>query len=452
MQKLSTLTKIALLLFFLLTLMLGPGSPAAAAKDPQIVINEQVIQTDVPPMIINSRILVPIRVVSENLGAEVTWQDSTRTVHIRHEGKEIILQENNNSALAGFRAVNLEAPARLVNGRVMVPLRFVAEVLGAGVEWVPDTRSVVISTDGPVEKPVPEKPGEEKPAPSRTLSQIEYKASSNSSVAELTIAKGEKQVYTLVNPSRLVIDFKDAAMGPVQETIATPSCGLVRQIRVGAPEEGTVRVVFDLRQPVNYQVAEEEGRVKLQLQRKESSGQLSGATIVIDPGHGGWHPGTTGVSGRPEKEYVLTISLKLRDALAARGAYVVMTRSDDTYYDLEHRVVVSNQVKPDAFVSIHGNAHPDRNVTGVETFYYHAGSKNLAAGVQDAIISHTGQVDLGIKWRGLYVLRNNWYPGILVELGFMSNAAEERFMWLESTQELYVQAILVGLENYLAGK
>ena len=50
------------------------------------------------------------------------------------------------------------------------------------------------------------------------------------------------------------------------------------------------------------------------------------------------------------------------------------------------------------------------------------------------------------------MLRNNWYPGILVELGFMSNAAEERFMWLESTQELYVKAIMVGLENYLAGK
>lgn len=460
MQKIIALTKITLPLVLLFALALCPGPWANAAKDPQIVINDQVIQTDVPPMIVNSRVLVPIRVISENLGAEVMWMGSTRTVHISHDGKEIILQENNPSALMGFHAITLDTPARMVNSRVMVPLRFAAEVLGAEVEWVAETRTVVIKTGQPIEKkPVTEekpKP-EDKPIPdgSRSLSQIDYKVNNDSSLAELTIPKGEKQAYTLVNPNRLVIDFKDAIMGGVEESTATPACGLVEQIRVGVPEPGMVRVVMDLQQSVDYMITEEQGHLTIQLkQRKQDSrpGTLSGAVIVLDPGHGGWHPGTTGVSGRTEKEYVLAISLKLRDALAASGAIVMMTRSNDTYYDLEHRVVLANKVKPDAFVSIHANAHPDPQVVGVETFYYHASSKKLASDVQQAIVSHTGQKDLDIKWRALYVLRNNWYPGILVELGFMSNAAEERFMWLESTQELYVKAIMVGLENYLAGK
>lgn len=471
MHNKITLTGIMLALTLLLVLVIYPGSPAAsAAGEPQIVINGQTIISDAPPMLINGRTLVPIRVISESLGAEVTWQASTRTVHIRHDGKDMILQLDNVSALVGYQAVTLDAPAVIVNARTMVPLRFVAEAMGAEVVWDAGSRSVLINLGTPPNVPVPDKPVvpdvPDKPAPDvpvtgdyRVLQSIEAYGNKDAFESAINIPKGVCTTYTLIQPNRLVVDFKGARMGAVQESIVPPPSNVVELIRVGVPEPGMVRVVFDLFVPADYLITERQDQLNVRIVKKSSapapapgSASLAGRTIMIDPGHGDWHPGAVGVSGSKEKDLVLMVSLKLKGALEARGARVLLTRADDTYLELSARSAQANKLKPDIFISIHANAHPDAKVVGVETFYCHAGSIELAREIQKAIIKHTGQVDLGIKWRGLSVIKNTNCPGILVELGFMSNAAEEKYMWLGSTQDLHVKAMVEGVENYFAGR
>src|SRR5262249_62275521 len=98
------------------------------------------------------------------------------------------------------------------------------------------------------------------------------------------------------------------------------------------------------------------------------AGVLRGKRIVLDPGHGGFFPGTLGVNGLTEKEVNLGVALELRDLLHAGGADVAMTRDRDRDFltptdstlrtDLAARVAIANAFAPDLFVSIHHNADP----------------------------------------------------------------------------------------------
>jgi N-acetylmuramoyl-L-alanine amidase len=102
--------------------------------------------------------------------------------------------------------------------------------------------------------------------------------------------------------------------------------------------------------------------------------ELAGKTIVIDPGHGGWDPGTVDYGYR-EKDVTLAMGLQLQTTLRGRGAKVVMTRTNDVALgpdaraDVEGRVQVAQQAHAHAFVSLHANSLSDPNVSGAITYY-----------------------------------------------------------------------------------
>jgi len=108
------------------------------------------IPFDVEPFIYNGRTMVPMRMIFEWFGTEVNWCGDTRTVIGRcwigrfHEMKITI---DSNVAQVNGEAVELDVPAMLHNARTMVPLRFIAETLGAEVDWCGDTRTVIINTN-----------------------------------------------------------------------------------------------------------------------------------------------------------------------------------------------------------------------------------------------------------------------------------------------------------------
>lgn len=108
------------------------------------VYGEQVVFPDQKPFIDTSvnRTYVPVRFVSEALGATVDWDQSTQTVTIIKDGQQILLTIDSDKAIVGTdpsEIITLDAPAALVNDRTVVPLRFVSEVLGATVDWTPST-------------------------------------------------------------------------------------------------------------------------------------------------------------------------------------------------------------------------------------------------------------------------------------------------------------------------
>ncbi|MFG6118941.1 N-acetylmuramoyl-L-alanine amidase [Thalassobacillus sp. B23F22_16] len=180
-----------------------------------------------------------------------------------------------------------------------------------------------------------------------------------------------------------------------------------------------------------------------------SSKGLKGKVIVVDAGHGGRDPGAIGLSGSYEKTLTLSTALRLKEKLQAAGARVIMTRSNDSYVSLAHRVSISNSSAADAFISLHYNSFPSYpGAKGIETFYNRSQDSGLAKQVQEGLIQATGARDRGAKVSGFHVIRNNTNPSLLLELGYLSNTSEGSLVRTSSYQSKISTGIVNGLINY----
>ncbi len=185
---------------------------------------------------------------------------------------------------------------------------------------------------------------------------------------------------------------------------------------------------------------------------------LAGKTIVLDAGHGGSDNGATGPAGdrgKREKELNLEVALVLQGLLKEAGAEVIMTRTDDIYLDLETRANLIRDKKPDLAISLHRNSMgADKDIStykGVLALYSHQQSAALAQHLSDALVKGTNHYYDGIRWQSLAVCRIEECPAVLLELGFVTNPSEYERMNRVSTINKEAQAILRGIESYLAG-
>ncbi|MBZ9622259.1 N-acetylmuramoyl-L-alanine amidase [Clostridium sp. FP2] len=170
-------------------------------------------------------------------------------------------------------------------------------------------------------------------------------------------------------------------------------------------------------------------------------------SVVLDAGHGGADSGAVGQMGTKEKTIVLAITLKVGNILAKNGVGVTYTRTTDKTQGLQQKCDVSNNAKPNYFVSIHANSYSAPTVSGIETFYKSgsAAGQKLAQAVQTELIKATGRVDRKIKTAGFYVLNNTNATAILVETSFVSNPTEEKLLVTEAYQTKLAQAISTGI-------
>lgn len=193
---------------------------------------------------------------------------------------------------------------------------------------------------------------------------------------------------------------------------------------------------------------------------------LSGATIVIDPGHGGPDGGAVGQDGTEEKGVALDVSLYVRDYLQQGGATVHLTREEDIDLASEHTKGLSNRkaedirnraafVKendPDLFVTVHLNAIDSPKWSGAQTFYYpkYEESKHLARMIQAEIIrnlENTTREALPIQ--GVYLLKTAEVPSAIVEIGFLSNDEELALLRSDDYQRQMAASIYNGIVRYL---
>ncbi|MBS3985772.1 MAG: phosphate ABC transporter substrate-binding protein PstS [Selenomonadales bacterium] len=147
MRKHTLFVRVLAVLACLSTLVsLVPAMAVAQTRPIAIVLDGREIRGDAAPQIIGGRTMVPMRLIFEALGAEVTWTEATQTVGGRQGNISISLIIGNRSATVGGRAVSLDQPAQIIAGRTFVPVRFVAESLGATVEWDEAQRTVRITS------------------------------------------------------------------------------------------------------------------------------------------------------------------------------------------------------------------------------------------------------------------------------------------------------------------
>ncbi|KUG04066.1 hypothetical protein ASZ90_018512 [hydrocarbon metagenome] len=139
-----------LLLILTVIMCLALIAAPAAASPPTVILDGELMQFDVPPTIEEGRTLVPLRAIFEGLGAEVEWDGQTRTVTATRANVEIKLQIGKQTAYRNGSPVSLDVPAKIIDNRTMVPLRFVSESLGAAVAWDGAARKITISSSGSI--------------------------------------------------------------------------------------------------------------------------------------------------------------------------------------------------------------------------------------------------------------------------------------------------------------
>ena len=200
------------------------------------------------------------------------------------------------------------------------------------------------------------------------------------------------------------------------------------------------------------------------LPASSTGGPLSGMTILVDAGHGGYDGGACGASGTWEKEINLQVAQHTRAQLTALGATVVMTRTDDSdlcsaerpadktkkRQDMEARIALAREHQIDMVLSIHMNYYRDRRQSGPQVFYRKGSdsSRLLAGCMQEQLIESLAPPKQRSAMAGDYFILQLDVPSVLIECGFLSNAAEEALLLSSAYQHQLAGAIAKGVTVY----
>lgn len=130
-------------------------SISASASDEEVLVmlNGDILEFDVQPQIINGRTMVPMRKIFESMGAGVAWEDSTQTITATKQNTTVVMQINNNVMLVNGNPTILDVPPQLVDSRTLVPVRAIAESFDIDVIWDEVTWTVMLSTYIPFDSP-----------------------------------------------------------------------------------------------------------------------------------------------------------------------------------------------------------------------------------------------------------------------------------------------------------
>lgn len=190
-------------------------------------------------------------------------------------------------------------------------------------------------------------------------------------------------------------------------------------------------------------------------------------TIVIDPGHGGFDGGATGVDKIVEKNINLDIALCLRDILEINGYKVVMTRDTDTALngendrfkskkrsDMYNRLDLIEKSEDPIFISIHQNLFAESKYSGAQVFYgrLNENSEALATAMQEAFVKNLqpdNSRQIKQTTKDLFLLYNTKAPAVMVECGFLSNPTEAHRLITVEYQQQVAFTIFCGLTQYL---
>jgi N-acetylmuramoyl-L-alanine amidase len=301
--------------------------------------------------------------------------------------------------------------------------------------------------------------------------------------------------FPLHEPDRLVIDVTGEGGKGAETRVASSDTATGQPAETVAEQKTEPMATAPLLPKIPD--AKNGGDQKLSLSRQLG---LKIRTIAIDAGHGGHDPGAIGKSGMKEKTITLDVAKRLALLVKERlGCDVVMTRDRDVFIPLEERPFIAKSKGADLFVSIHVNANRKRTARGVETYVQSlrasdreamatAARENamstkklselkneldrifadltrddkieeslyLAGSVQGSLVSnlkpgnrHTADLKTKIKRAFFYVLINTEMPSILAEVGFISNAEEEKLLKQESYRQAIAEALFKGVKHYV---
>lgn len=409
------------------------GNTQFKVKEAGVLVNNKTLKTEFSPYIKQGRTFVPIREITEKLGADVDWRAKDKSIKITLNGDVIKMKINSPIVTVNGKKINLDnaqapqlalykSPKR--ETKTMVPLRFISETFGYNVDWNNDKVRAEIST---------------------------YK---NNSIVE------DKEKDSKNTKNKNTNNKKNTKKANVSSNSIFDSNYFVSN----AEKKETSKITNEIKGGNKDKIFEEadldksdENKKRVIKDKIEVNGKLN---IVIDPGHGGKDSGAVALDGETyEKTLNLMVAERLMDKLYANPEInPVITRTRDEYIKLLDRASLSNDGDAHLFLSIHFNSSDNSEAKGIEVLY--ASEKNVkikdtvqkdfASCIQKALIKETGAVNRGIKNRpAIIVLNKTKNVAALAELGFLSNKDDLEDIKDPQYIDKLAQGLYNGIEDYM---
>ncbi len=439
------------------------------------------------------------------------WSPGVRKLVLRIDVHRYLFTLDTRVVLVDDEPVLLRVPVRYIDGSVMIPLEFIAEVLAPrsweAVELDEERHVLTLGT------------------PEYNITEIGFVEDEDGTRAEIHLAEELLYHVDSETPGLLRIKIYGGKLNPLKLTIPEGQ-GLFNRVRAEQAEHDAY-LFFDVKRTaarfkVEFETAgtvlERERKLVIFLEKGElpeipdvdyagkkmleilddetAAGERKPVRVVaIDPGHGGIDNGKVGVSGVLEKDVNLEVALMLRDRIAAElGIEVVLTRVDDQLIPFDKRVEIANAAEADIFISIHCNGWYNAKAGGFETLFLSparteeearlAREENASIRfenpdldpdevddldfilwdmVQNEFINESsdlaeimqrelgGELEIrnrGVKQGGLRVLKGLTMPAVLVELAFLSNPREEELLTSRDFRNDVVRGIVEAIRRY----
>lgn len=440
------------------------------------------------------------------------WQDTLRRLQLGVGDRTFTVTGGSRVILDGTREALLPVPVLDHAGEMWLPLAALLQVIGpaAGLDvtWEPAAGRIVLgAADDNVDELVVEALGGGTALHVRCREALTWSVERPAADRiELTVRGARADASTLgrVSPSGLVTGLEARQDGD-RLLVSLHLAAAAGEHRAYAGDGGRDVVVFVAPDPAATGAAGAgpAGAGEVDPDAVAAGDPQPGAgsaapparplrTVVIDPGHGGGDTGAVGRQGTMEKDVNLAVARELKQHLERESDLrVVLTRQRDESLDLDARAEAANAAEGDLFISLHCNSWFDEQAQGFETWFLSpAGSdwarsveaveNGASAGgrepgdvefivwelVQNRYISESsrfaeflqarasrtlGLPDRGVRQAGFRVLVGAFMPAVLVELGFLSHADEERSLADRSYQRLLARAIGDAVLAYANG-
>lgn len=228
----------------------------------------------------------------------------------------------------------------------------------------------------------------------------------------------------------------------------------------GLPGDGsvgpeTLRAFEDLRRSVSggsATVLRERERVR------RAGHNLSGRTVVLDPGHGGADSGAV-ANGLVESDLVMDLARRIEGRLTAIGVSVVYTRTQHSSPTEEERAAIANAAGADLLLSLHCDSHDVADASGVATFFFgrdrraswSAIGEHLADLVLREIVARTGLANCRSHGRSWALLQQTTMPAVRIEAGYLSHPVDAARLADPAFRDTIAEAVLVSLQRLYLG-
>ncbi len=464
-----------------------------ASTDPVVVLHEK-DRREIATVARGAAELVPLTQLVTGMGIAVTPDARAGAVTLAYQGRTVTLYDKKSLAQVGGELRLLSSNVLLEEGRWLVPVdsapRLLGPLLRKRAEWRAARRVLLV---GDVAVP-----------------QIGVTTSVSGDAVRVTLQSSEKLPFRVQQDAGRVTvavtrDLVDVAHQPERLT-----GGIVDNVQFVGGKDNAFSIGLGQRFK-NLQTFELEAppRLVLEFQAAPLDTAAAGAsptpppaphvegtgirTVIIDPGHGGAAVGARGPGGTLEKDVTLAIARKVRsNVVNGLGLQAYVTRDRDLEVALEDRPAFANNYKADLFVSIHANAFRSEGARGSEVYFlsYQATddesrrlavmeggdiaprtgapadsdlalilwdmaqaehleeSSALASRIQEEVAEVTGSQARGVKQAPFRVLVGAAMPAVLVEVAFISNAAEEKLLVSDDYQSKVAAAITRGIARY----